>query len=106
LKFPKKKLSNGKDVYLMKGTVKLLTRYMALIERPRKVKVSYQNEKGTVITEELSELFSRIFLHEYDHLEGKVFLNEAIQRVEIKKLENPDYNDQWMTEQEEKNLLI
>ncbi len=79
---------------------------MALIERPRKVKVSYQNEKGTVITEELSELFSRIFLHEYDHLEGKVFLNEAIQRVEIKKLENPDYNDQWMTEQEEKNLLI
>ena len=90
----------------MKGTVKLLTRYMALIERPRKVKVSYQNQKGIKITEELSDLFSRIFLHEYDHLEGKVFQNDAIQRIEIKKLENPDYNDRWLTEQQEKNLLI
>jgi len=43
------------------------------IKRPESCTVRYQDNKGTTITQELSGLTARVFLHEYDHMEGKTF---------------------------------
>ena len=79
---------------------------MALIERNKHVKISYFNQVGLTMTEDLNELFTRLFLHEYDHLEGKSFSDKALKKVEISKLENENYLDKWNKEQMSKNLLI
>ena len=47
------------------------------ITRPGFVKVKYYNSNKEQIEEELSGLDARCFLHEYDHLEGKVYLEYA-----------------------------
>lgn len=43
------------------------------VSRPKSVMVKYQNAKGDTIEEEFHGLTARIFLHEYDHMEGKTF---------------------------------
>ena len=48
-----------------------------IITRPATVKVKYQNSDKEIIEEELSGIDARCFLHEYDHLEGKVYLEYA-----------------------------
>lgn len=57
------------------------------IERPEGIKVVYQNEEGKIIEEELHENASRIFQHEYDHLEGILFTDKlsVVQKAKIKK---------------------
>lgn len=41
------------------------------IKRPKAVKVKYQNAKGEVIETVYAGITARIFLHEYDHMQGK-----------------------------------
>lgn len=41
--------------------------------RPVSIKVRFQNKKGEVREETLAGLTARIFLHEYDHMEGKTY---------------------------------
>ena len=48
-----------------------------ILTRPATVKVKYQNANKEFIEEDLSGLDARCFLHEYDHLEGKVYLEYA-----------------------------
>ena len=48
-----------------------------ILTRPAEIKVKYQNADKEVVEEELSGIDARCFLHEYDHLEGKVFLEHA-----------------------------
>jgi len=43
--------------------------------RPRSVKIQAWNEKGRPFTLEASGLVARVILHEYDHLEGILFLD-------------------------------
>lgn len=43
------------------------------VQRPQTVSVRYQNTKGTFIENEFTGLTARIFLHEYDHMEGRTF---------------------------------
>lgn len=43
------------------------------VKRPSKIKVKWQNVKGNVCEKKLEKWDARIFLHEYDHLEGKLF---------------------------------
>ena len=43
--------------------------------RPEKVKVQAWNEKGRPFTIEVNGLLARIILHEYDHLEGVLFID-------------------------------
>lgn len=45
----------------------------AKLRRPSKVKVRWQNEKGNFCEKKLEKWDARIFLHEYDHLQGKLF---------------------------------
>ena len=49
--------------------------------RPAVVKLKYLNEKGETVVEEATELLSRAFQHEYDHLIGLAFID----RVETTK---------------------
>ncbi|MCL2138555.1 MAG: peptide deformylase [Treponema sp.] len=43
--------------------------------RPKTVKVQAWNEKGRPFTVEADGLYARVILHEYDHLEGVLFID-------------------------------
>ncbi len=45
------------------------------VKRKEKVKIKYQNLDGEWQEEELDELFAVCFQHEFDHLEGVVFID-------------------------------
>lgn len=47
------------------------------VTRPREVVVTFQNVKGERVSQRLTGLTARIFLHEYDHMEGKTFKNRV-----------------------------
>jgi peptide deformylase len=47
------------------------------IKRPRHVKVRFQTPNGETRTETFTGMTARAFLHEMDHLEGKIFYNQA-----------------------------
>lgn len=49
--------------------------YKALITRPFKIFARWQNRQGEVVERELNDLAARVFLHELDHLDGKMFLD-------------------------------
>jgi peptide deformylase len=40
------------------------------VQRPTTIKVRYQNTKGELMEEDYNGLTARIFLHEYDHMQG------------------------------------
>lgn len=45
------------------------------VSRPTSITVTYQNEKFEEIEEEIVGFAARIVQHEYDHLEGKLFID-------------------------------
>ena len=45
--------------------------------RPRTVKIQAWNEKGRPFTMEASGIMARVILHEYDHLEGILFIDRV-----------------------------
>jgi peptide deformylase len=45
------------------------------VVRPRAVKVQAWNEKGRPFTLETGGILARVILHEYDHLEGVLFID-------------------------------
>lgn len=47
------------------------------VSRPKSVVVTYQNASGESVREEFHGLSARIFLHEYDHMEGKTFKDKV-----------------------------
>jgi peptide deformylase len=47
------------------------------IRRPKEVTASYTTETGEVSISTFSGLAARVFLHEYDHMEGLVFIQHA-----------------------------
>ncbi|MFY9403701.1 MAG: peptide deformylase, partial [Defluviitoga tunisiensis] len=57
------------------------------VYRPEGVKVRYQDINGNVIEEELHGYQARIFQHEYDHLEGILFVDKisTLRKALIKK---------------------
>lgn len=60
------------------------------VSRPDKIKVRYQNERGEEVIEDLSGMWSRAFQHEFDHIEGVLFIDRLSpmnRRLVIKKLE-------------------
>ncbi|MGL4875681.1 MAG: peptide deformylase [Clostridium sp.] len=48
------------------------------VERPNYVKVKALNEKGEEFILEATEFLARAICHEYDHLEGTLFLDKVI----------------------------
>ncbi|MBQ0113971.1 MAG: peptide deformylase [Bacteroidales bacterium] len=57
------------------------------VTRPANVKVRYYDEKFVQHEEELSGICARVFQHEYDHLQGKVFVDRIsnIRKAFLKK---------------------
>ena len=47
------------------------------VTRPKSVVIEYQNSKGEWQEDEYHGLTARIFLHEYDHMEGKTFKDKV-----------------------------
>jgi len=47
------------------------------ITRPETVKVKYATADGNTIEEELTGIDARVFQHELDHLEGKLYIDDA-----------------------------
>ena len=50
------------------------------VVRPEKIKVQAWNEKGRPFTIEAEGLIARVILHEYDHLEGVLFIDRISER--------------------------
>jgi peptide deformylase len=48
--------------------------------RPKAVKIQAWNEKGRPFTLETSGLMARVILHEYDHLDGVLFIDRISER--------------------------
>ncbi|WP_375340356.1 peptide deformylase [Okeania sp.] len=48
-----------------------------LVPRYRVINVEYTNREGKLERQELTDFVARIFQHEYDHLEGLVFLDRV-----------------------------
>ncbi|MDR1218236.1 MAG: peptide deformylase [Treponema sp.] len=47
----------------------------AEVMRPEKIKVQAWNERGKAFTIETEGILARVILHEYDHLEGTLFID-------------------------------
>lgn len=50
---------------------------LANVVRSKNIKVSYTNKNNKRITKSMEGLQSTIFLHEYDHLDGILFIDKA-----------------------------
>ncbi|MCL2044218.1 MAG: peptide deformylase [Treponema sp.] len=59
----------------------------ANVVRPKTVKVQAWNEKGRAFTIEASGLLARVILHEYDHLEGVLFIDRLSEPKRKKMLD-------------------
>ena len=47
------------------------------VERPTKIKISFQDRNGEEHTLKVSGFLARIFCHEYDHLDGILYVDKA-----------------------------
>ena len=60
-------------------------------ERPKKISIKYLNEKGEEIEEVADEFLAIVMQHEYDHLNGILFverISPMAKRMIAKKLQN------------------
>lgn len=57
------------------------------VTRPEAIKVRFQDLQGKTVETEFSGLLSRVFQHEYDHLDGVLFVDHlsALKRRLLKK---------------------
>lgn len=62
------------EVTYEEGCLSLPGKYGA-VTRPAKVKVRWQNLEGNSCEKKLDGWDARIFLHEHDHLDGKLFID-------------------------------
>jgi peptide deformylase len=67
-------LTSQEMVAIEEGCLSLPRLYLDVI-RPRSVRVQAWNEKGRPFTVEADGLLARVILHEYDHLEGVLFID-------------------------------
>jgi peptide deformylase len=55
----------------------------ALVPRYKTIKVQYTNEQGDFVEHILEDFVARVFQHEADHLEGKVYLDRVENSLDI-----------------------
>ena len=72
------------------------------IIRPKTVKVQAWNEKGRPFTLEASGILARVILHEYDHLEGVLFIDRLPELKQKRVLDKIAKRQQKATEKAEK----
>lgn len=47
------------------------------VNRPNKIQVTYQDQNGNQVNKELAGFSAKAFCHEYDHLDGILFIDKA-----------------------------
>jgi peptide deformylase len=67
-------LTSQEEVEFEEGCLSLPGLYLSL-KRPESVKMQAWNEKGRPFTIEAGGILARVMLHEYDHLEGVLFID-------------------------------
>lgn len=67
----------GKEKTLMEEGCLSVPGIYGIVERPKKIKVSALNELGEKMEFKADLLLSRVIQHEYDHLEGVLFIDKA-----------------------------
>jgi peptide deformylase len=60
-----------------------------LVPRYREIEVEYTDRQGDRQTANLTDFVARIFQHEYDHLQGKVFLDRVETNLDL--VSEPEY---------------
>ena len=65
-----------------------------LVERPMDVTVRAQDRNGNSFEVQGHELTARVFCHELDHLEGKMFTQCASRMLTDEELESGSWNDE------------
>ena len=73
---PKLLKSSGKNKIKEEGCLSVPTKY-GYVERPENIEVSYQDRFGNLMQEKLSGYEAKAFCHEYDHLDGILFIDRA-----------------------------
>lgn len=53
------------------------------VPRYQDIQVDYISEQGVAITQRLEGFVARVFQHEYDHLQGKVYLDCVVDNADI-----------------------
>lgn len=61
-----------------------VTKYIAKVERPAKVKVTGYDEKFRAVSYDTKDLFARAVCHETDHLDGVLMIDKAVEVIEKK----------------------
>ncbi len=57
--------------------------YMGLVDRPYQIEIEYDLEDGTCQRETLVGFEATVFSHEYDHLEGILHIDRAVQVYDL-----------------------
>ena len=70
-------ISSSEETNMMKEGCLTFPFLFLNIKRPRKVVVKYEDENGDLQEGHLDGMISRIFQHEYDHTQGRVFTERA-----------------------------
>lgn len=73
---PRVVTASNEDILLDEGCLTFPNLFVK-IKRPQRIKVRYQDVTGDTHTEVFTGMTARIFLHELDHLNGKVFTQRA-----------------------------
>ncbi len=66
-----------------------------LVPRDRKIEVEYTDRQGDRQVAKLTDFVARIFQHEYDHLEGKVFLDRVENTLDLAT--EAEYQKLWQS---------
>ncbi|AVQ37258.1 peptide deformylase [Clostridium botulinum] len=61
--------------------------YEGIVIRPRRVVIMGLNEKGKEVTYEATGLLKDAFCHEYDHLDGIVYIDKAKKVYKVEQIE-------------------
>ena len=61
--------------------------YEGTVIRPRRVIITGLNEKGEEVTYEATGLLKDAFCHEYDHLDGIVYIDKAKKVYKVEQIE-------------------
>ncbi len=67
----------SKETVLMEEGCLSVPGIYGIVERPRKIKIKAVNELGHKIEFKADLLLARVIQHEYDHLEGILFIDKA-----------------------------
>ncbi len=55
----------------------------ALVPRYKQIKISYLDRAGNAVEQHLSGFIARVFQHEYDHLDGLLYLDRVLDNRDI-----------------------